>query len=160
MAHLAAIPLPDPEMDARAWALHCGAVCGCREPLGRILARRPATHEWDVVLDDHYQPTDARRPVRVYHWVRRIRRAKLQPWATGTAMPAGPDPLSRKRQRVIVQDMRSRDAVTGRPVPAGQQFGPLGGTTLPDVTVICPHGHHNHLTVAHIEAEVARLAEV
>jgi hypothetical protein len=156
MALLADVP-HDPSIKPRAWRLLCGASCGCREELGRVLAGDVAAHQWLIALDDHYQPGAEGVFGGVFRWVPRIRRAKMQPWATGTGSPA-PAVVDGTRQHVAVQDMRQRDA-GGRPLRAGQQIGPIGILTPADVVIICRHGHYDHVTVEQIESEVLRLAE-
>ncbi|MGZ3636887.1 MAG: hypothetical protein ACXVCX_03495 [Ktedonobacterales bacterium] len=151
IARLANLP-HDPLIEPRAWRLTCGAPCGCREPIGEVRTFDADAHTgWFIWLPDRYQPKEPALWVRG----RTPRRPKLQPWASRIGR-TGITPGD------AVSDMRSRNA-DGRLQQAGHLIGPLGIPPTPDdIVIVCPMspvGHHNHLTVAHVEREVARLRE-
>jgi hypothetical protein len=157
LARLVEMPRdPDPEFDVRAWALLCGAPCGCREEVGIVLLEDAAAGRWMIALsDDHYQPS------ATGVWTRRarIRRAKLQPWATGSAITPTTVVWNGTRQRIQATDMREWEA--GQPQPSGHLIGPLGeGRTPLEVSIACRFGHVNRVSVASIESEVRRLADL
>lgn len=157
LACLADLPR-DPKIEPRAWRLVCGAPCGCREQIGRVLMRDDHAHLWEVWLPDRYQPQAP--GLGVWKRGKSSRRPKLQPWATGSGVAPKPAIPDGTKQPVQVSDMRQRDE-QGHPLPSGHLIGPLGvGRTLRDVVIVCPCGHHNHIAVEQIEKEVARLAEV
>jgi hypothetical protein len=155
MAHLEDLP-HEPESEPGAWRLECGAPCGCRDELGAVRVHDAAAHLWCICLPDRYQPQAPGL------WVcgKSSRRPKLQPWATGSGIAPAPAILDGTRQPVVeVSDMRQRDE-HGHPEPVGHLVGPLGvGRTPSDVVIVCPCGHHNHVTVEHIEEEVSRLRQ-
>jgi hypothetical protein len=92
--------------------------------------------------------------MRVAH----IRRAKRQPWATGSGVTPAPAIQDGTRQPVVASDMRQWEG--SRPLHTGHRVGPLGvGRTPGHLVVVCRFGHHNHVTTEQIEKEVARLAE-
>ncbi len=156
LARLAHLP-HDPLIEPRAWRLVCGASCGCREELGRALVYDATAHLWTIWLDDHYQPNTPARD----SWARiaRIRRAKKQPWATGSGVNPAPAIPDGARQPVAVVDMRQGGK--GHLQPVGHQIGPLGvGRTPGNILITCRHGHVSCVTSEHIESEVRRLADL